>query len=298
MSNKTPNYSAILDREASRITNRLVEIRSLLEHKPSLGSAVEQTVSRLIRKFVPDSCEITSGFAVDAEGNLSPQQDILVIRKHKIGALGTYAGFGIYPIEHVLASIEVKTKLTIAEFTSAMDSLEQLALLAPDIPGESTVSSQPGNLLTANIPVCGPFTAVFALETDIAIGRILYESQNHACNSKTKTRLNNVHVLDQSATCWVDRTGAKHPAMVLDPQALNVAGVNFNWEKRPLEIATSTTNANESLKVFLGLLLGFLSWYRPPPLDLQKYLLTGLSLKFDIESKQPKPKAEPPASTT
>jgi len=215
MANKTPNYSEILDREAEQITNRLAEIRSLLEHRPSLGSAVEQTVSRFIKKFVPESCEITSGFAVDANGNLSPQQDILIVRKHKIGALGTYAGFGIYPIEHVLAAIEVKTKLTISEFRSAMDSLEELALLAPNTPGESMISNKPGNILRADIPICAPFTAVFALETDMDIGRILYESQNHASNKNTKTRLNNVHVLDQSATCWVNRTGAKHPALVV-----------------------------------------------------------------------------------
>jgi len=76
---------------------------------------------------------------------------------------------------------------------------------------------------------------------------------------------------------------------------MNVEGTGFDWETRPNELATSTTNANESLKVFLGLLLSFLSWYRPPPIDLHKYLLTGLSLKFDVVPKEPKP--ETPATT-
>ena len=287
MSDKSPNYSTILDREADRIINDLGEARSLFKHNPSLGSAIEQTVSCLIGKFLPNVYEVTSGFAVDSMGKLSPQQDILIVKRHKIGPLSTYAGFGVYPIEQVLAAIEVKTSLTVAELISAMKTLEEFAVLSPGIPGESTISKEPGNLLQAKIPVCAPFTAIFALETEIAIGRILHEVQTHNSNSVIKTRLNAVHILDQSVTCWVDKNGATYPSLTIDPQSLNVQGINFDWEGRQIELATAETNANESLKAFLGLLLSFLSWYRPPPLDLQKYLLTDLKLNFDVEPKLP-----------
>lgn len=292
MSIKSPNYSAILDNEATRIVNDLAEIRGLLDHNPSLGSAVEQTIVRMLQKFLPDSYEITSGFAVDTGGTLSPQQDILVVRKHQIGPLSTYAGFGVYPIEHILAAIEVKTILTISELQSAMNTLEQLVSLSPEIPGEGSISKQPGNLIRENIPICPPFTAIFGLETDIAIGRILYESRRHSSNTKITTRLNAVHVLGQSITCWIDKSGVTYPKLVLDPQAKNVEGVDFDWEGRRLEISTSAANENESLKAFLSLLLGFLAWYSPPPINLQKYLLAGLRLEFDVEPKPPRDEAQ------
>ena len=70
-----------------------------------------------------------------------------------------------------------------------------------------------------------------------------------------------------------------------DPQASNVEGGGFEWEARPLELATSVVNANETLRVFIALLLSFLDWYRPPEIDLQKYLLTNIKLPFDVDEK-------------
>jgi len=287
MQSKSPSYSKVLDSEAKRIINDLGEIRELLEHNPSLGSAVEQTVSKLLRKLIPNSCEITSGFAVNHEGEISPQQDILIIRKDQIGALNTYAGFGIYPIEHVLASIEIKTNLKISELQSAMDSLEKLVSLSPNIPGKGDISKEPGNLIKQEIPICSPFTGVFGLETDIAIGRILHEAQNHSSAKEIKKRLNAIHVLGHSITCWVRENETIYPMLVADPQAMNAKDIKFDWEGRSLKLATSEVNSNQSLKTFLGILLSFLDWYRPPPIDLQKYLLTDLKLKFDVTPKPP-----------
>ncbi|HMT54838.1 MAG TPA: hypothetical protein PKC06_16400 [Saprospiraceae bacterium] len=288
MQNKSPKYSTILNHDAEGIISDLDEIRHLFEHNPSLGSAVEQKIQQLIRKYLPSTCEVTSGFAINSDGHLSPQQDILIIKKHQIGPLKSYAGFGVYPIEHVLASIEVKTKLTIGELQAALNSLEKLAVLSPKIPGKSTISNKPGNLLKTTIPVCSPFTGIFALETDIAVGRLLYECQNHNSNKSISERLNSVIVLGHSFSCWVNRTGVKHPSLIIDPQAVNHAGADFDWENRPIELATSESNPTESLKAFLGMLLSFLSWYMPPPISLQKYLLEGLKLGFDVQPKAPK----------
>lgn len=285
MPKKFPNYSTILTNDAERITSNLAEIRHLFEHNPSLGAAVEQNIKQFISKYLPSSCEVTSGFAINADGNLSHQQDILIIKKHKIGPLTTYAGFGVYPIEHILASIEVKTKLTLSQLNSAMNSLEKLAILSPKIPGEGQISRAPGNLIKEKIPICSPFTGIFALETDISSSRLLHECQNHSSNRSISERLNTVVVLNNSFSCWIERNSGPHPSFNVDPQSINHALADFDWESRSLEFATSESSAADSLKAFLGILLSFLSWYKAPPIYLQEYLLKGMKLRFDVKPK-------------
>jgi hypothetical protein len=277
----TPNYQQVLDSEANRLVNELAELRSMIQHTGSKGTAVEQMIAGMLRRFIPDDYVITSGFVFNERGKLSPQQDILVVRNDRVGPLGHYAGFGVYPIENVMAAIEVKTTLTTAELDSALNSLEKISGLAPNVPGHNPfISNKPGYLLRAKIPICGPFTAIVALETNVQQSTILSRAKAHSTNLKIGTRVNLIQVLDHSATCWVDRSAGKLPNLIIDPQAKNVAGTDFDWEGRQLELAASATTSKEAMQVLLGLLLSFLNWYQPPQLQIQNYIFKGLKLSF------------------
>lgn len=131
----SPTFSSAVENEMARAIADLNEARQLLQHQPSVGAVVEQAVERLIRRFIPDSLTVTAGFAVNAAGEMSRQQDLLVVRNERTGPLATYAGFGVYPVENVIAAIEVKTTLTTSEIDSAFDAVASVRTLAPDTPG-------------------------------------------------------------------------------------------------------------------------------------------------------------------
>ncbi len=191
------------------------------------------------------------------------------------------------PVENVIASIEVKANLTVPELQGALDSLRRFRRLAPAIPGRSSVSSEPGNLLRQNIPVCGPFTAVFAFErTGLSAGRFLHECQQHQASGTIDDRINGGHVLGHSGTMWVDRTDTKLPALTIDPQARDLPDLK-KWEGRPLELATNMVSGGNGLRLFLATLLGFVNWYKPPELNLNERMLSGISLPFDVGPRAP-----------
>ncbi len=119
----TPSFSAVLDRAAQRLASDLAEVREMMSHSGSKGTGLEDSVAGLVEQFLPDHVLVTSGFAVGPTGELSPQQDVLVVINDRIGPLATYGGFGVFPIENVIASIEVKANLTVPELQRALGSL-------------------------------------------------------------------------------------------------------------------------------------------------------------------------------
>jgi len=213
-------YRDALVRESKRIADTLAEANEYLSHNPSKGLSQEESVAHLIRRFLPDRFVVTSGFAVNDEGRISPQQDVLVVLNDRIGPIATYMGFGVYPIENVFASIEVKTTLTVKELVSGLDSLAALRSLSPERRGESGLAaSAPGNLLKENTSVCGPLAAVIAITSRVSNGRTLHECRVHPANGFVKTRVNSVYVHNRCHVTWVVRLDQrKHPTLRVKPQ--------------------------------------------------------------------------------
>ena len=281
-----PTFETVLNNVSSKMISDLEEVRQMLSHGGSKGSALEDSVAGLLRRFLPDQFLVTSGFAVDASGKLSPQQDVLIVLNDRLGPLSTYGGFGVFPIENVFASIEVKAQLTVENLRSSIESLRALRNLAPRVPGRSEISSAPGNLLRQNVPICGPFTGVFAFSADgLSAGRILHECQQAV--SEIYDRQNVVYVLGHSVTTWLQRDdGVAAPALVVDPQAVDPP-TSKKWEARALTLGTTVVDEGAGLRTFQALLLGFVNWYRPPELDLNARFLQGISLPYDVAPRPP-----------
>ena len=84
---------------------------TLISHPGLKGAAREDYLADALRKFLPRSLEIGCGQVFDHDGNLSNQVDIVISRGDSIKLPLGSPNICAYPLESVLATIEVKSYL-------------------------------------------------------------------------------------------------------------------------------------------------------------------------------------------
>lgn len=98
-------------------------ISSQIKHKPSKGSAREEILRRFLSNYLPESVEIGKGEIVDVHGNRSDQTDLVIFDRLNCPKLIQVGDNRIYPVEGVLASIEVKSKLNKATLKESVENI-------------------------------------------------------------------------------------------------------------------------------------------------------------------------------
>jgi hypothetical protein len=106
---------------------REAKIAGLLGHKGTIGGAREFMVSKCLRSFLPSSVEIGSGVTIDSDGRRSRQIDI-IIYDPRFPALRTGAG-GLFLVEGVIATVEVKSRLTRKTLEGSLENCASVAIL-------------------------------------------------------------------------------------------------------------------------------------------------------------------------
>jgi hypothetical protein len=111
------------------------ELAGLLSHSSTIGTAREFLVKRVLQAVLPPLIHVGSGIIVDAHDTLSKQIDV-VLYDSRFPLMEFEQGVGIYPIEGVIATIEVKTDLSTTDsLTMALDncySVLSLRLASPN----------------------------------------------------------------------------------------------------------------------------------------------------------------------
>jgi len=92
---------------------QLAEVAGGIKHKPTVGALREEYIIEFIKKLIPDSVNITSGFIVDAYGHISPQLDLIVTKKSALPLMGMKEGLSVVPVESALLVAEIKSTLDI-----------------------------------------------------------------------------------------------------------------------------------------------------------------------------------------
>jgi len=118
----------------------------LLEHSTLVGTAREFLVKRVLKSILPPAVHIGSGRVFDGEGNSSKQVDI-ILYDSRLPVFEIDDGIGEYPIEGVLATIEVKSTLTINELKCALSNCTSVLRLAPGIPSGQPFSDKTRDLV-------------------------------------------------------------------------------------------------------------------------------------------------------
>ncbi len=103
-----------------RLQSDLGFLRSLIEHNGERGRLVEVAFQRVLERHLPDGFGIVTGFAIDHNGNLSKQIDLIIYRKdHTPFLLNDVVS--VIPVEGILIAIEVKSMLNKESFDDARE---------------------------------------------------------------------------------------------------------------------------------------------------------------------------------
>ena len=104
------------------------DVSAILTHSGEAGSARAFFVESVLRRVLPPNVVIGSGEIVDERGARSKQQDLLLYRSN-FPVIDSLAGAHLYLAEGVLATIEVKSKLTGEEIERASDNITSVKKL-------------------------------------------------------------------------------------------------------------------------------------------------------------------------
>lgn len=101
---------------ATRSLEAYYEFSRGIGHSVEKGGFREFFLAQLIRPFIPPLFGVGSGVVVDAKGNESSQADVIIYDSRLLPPVFLAGGRGVYPIDSVLAVVEVKTKLRKAHY--------------------------------------------------------------------------------------------------------------------------------------------------------------------------------------
>jgi hypothetical protein len=104
------------------------QLSGLLSHGSTVGQAREFLVTRVLRTILPASVHVGSGKVIDSRGECSKQIDVVVYDPRF--PLMKVEGGGLYFVEGVLATIEVKSTINSAELRASLDNCKSVLDLA------------------------------------------------------------------------------------------------------------------------------------------------------------------------
>ena len=122
-----PSPPAVVQDILFRLSREVVDALAgakQVKHPGESGRARENIVGSALKRFVPDTFGVSTGFVIDAIGGISRQQDIVVYRR------GYHPVFNVGGIEHFMVesvAAVIQNKATITSRESLLDALETIA---------------------------------------------------------------------------------------------------------------------------------------------------------------------------
>jgi hypothetical protein len=104
----------------------------LLQQSSLVGSAREFIIHRVLRAILPPITHIGSGKVIDMKGNASRQIDIIVFDP-RFPIFEIQSGIGMYPLEGVIATVEIKSTMTTKALDDALENVFSLIQLTPGL---------------------------------------------------------------------------------------------------------------------------------------------------------------------
>jgi hypothetical protein len=127
-----------------------LQLANHLPHWGEVGSAIEVGLRAFLNRTLPDRFEAASGFAFGTNGAPSDQCDVLIIDRHACTKLLRFQDAGLFPIDGVMARVEIKRTLNQTKWKEDLDSV----LMFRAIPTH----------LRAGKNQCAPFAYLFGAE--------------------------------------------------------------------------------------------------------------------------------------
>lgn len=118
----------IMDSLVQEVHNQL-RLATAIKHPGESGRARENALAAFIRRLVPRSFGVDTGFVIDSQGEISRQIDIVIYRTdyHPVFEIG---GVKHFLVESVVAVIENKARITTrAQLKSALENIRSVKKL-------------------------------------------------------------------------------------------------------------------------------------------------------------------------
>ena len=103
-------------------------------HDGEKGAFREFFVAQLIRPLLPHHYGVGSGVVVASDGAQSRQTDVLIFDRRRLPPILLAGDRGLFPIDSVLAAIEVKSEIRAGHYSPLVDAARRLALADSDNP--------------------------------------------------------------------------------------------------------------------------------------------------------------------
>jgi len=106
----------------SRVTGALAAANAAatVTHTGVKGLIREVLLRDLFRPLLPADLGVGTGQIATSNGNLSPEVDVVIYDRRILPPVLFENVIGLFPIESVLATVEIKSKLTATELTSPL----------------------------------------------------------------------------------------------------------------------------------------------------------------------------------
>ncbi|XFA99658.1 DUF6602 domain-containing protein [Candidatus Izemoplasma sp. B36] len=145
---------------------RLFKIK--ISHNPSDGRFREDLIKTIL-DIVPQKYNVSNGFIIDTQGNLSNEMDLIIFDDIYVPKffMETYS---VIPIESVVAVVQIKTKLDSTKLKNAIINLNSIDKLTPQ-KGGKIISASKGTeiieerfILPLKIIVCGSSSTILTAD--------------------------------------------------------------------------------------------------------------------------------------
>lgn len=155
-------YQALL---RGKVASAILQARmaAKLTHQGVKGSVLEILLSQLFRPLLPSDIGVGTGQIIDSHSDkMSPQIDIVIYNKSILPPILVDGNLGLFPIESVLYTIEVKTTLTSSGISTANESAKSIRNNFKYLQGHMDSNGK-----RVNHPICNPISVIFALNSNL-----------------------------------------------------------------------------------------------------------------------------------
>lgn len=152
---------------ATENMQRLYELSGGVKQDLEKGAFREFFVASLLRPLIPSHFGVGSGVVVSAYGQQSRQTDLIIYDHRGVPPILLAGERGIFPIDSVLAVVEVKSTLVASHYRSLVEAARRF--LPPDMDPNGLPIVIPGKLVggaAAQPQTIWPLFGVFAYTSD------------------------------------------------------------------------------------------------------------------------------------
>jgi hypothetical protein len=238
------------------------EASTIFDHQGTKGTVRENAVADALRPHLPTRFGLDSGTVVNASGEQSEQQDVLVVAPGLGSPFIAGGGIGLHPIETVMATLQVKSTLEARDIESAVENVASVKrLLEPQAPPLRIV----GPSIRATGGLGKPFGGIVAYTSPLSDHHILETYRQAVMELPPQDRCNALFVLDRFTIVW--SIGTKPNSIQFDAPGSGVL--------------RSMISQEHSTLFFYVTLMGALDEYTPPLLNLIGYV-NGAGLTWQV----------------